>query len=119
MLGIAVPTETDPLGDPNFDAELIMHINSALMIMNQLGVGPETGFAISDKTQTWSDLLGERKDLDLIKTAVYLRVRLMFDPPQNSFLVASIQKQIEEYDWRLANQMPYVSIPPGEETEEI
>ena len=87
--------------ETNFDAELMLHINGALMIINQLGVGPSTGFIVLGKTQTWSEFLADRKDLELVKTAVYLRVRLMFDPPQNSFLVSSIQKQIEEFDWRI------------------
>lgn len=90
--------------DTNFDEELIMHINGALMIANELGVGPQEGFLISDKTATWTDFIGNRKDLELVKTDVYIRVKLVFDPPQNSFLVASLEKQLVEYDWRLANQ---------------
>jgi len=86
--------------DTNFDAVLIPFINSALNIINQLGVGP-SGFRISDDTKTWTDLLGVRDDLDLVLTNVYLRVRLWFDPPTNSFLVASINEQIKETDFRI------------------
>ena len=97
--------------ETNFDSELMLHINGALMIINQLGVGPSTGFIVLGKTQTWSEFLADRKDLELVKTAVYLRVRLMFDPPQNSFLVSSIQKQIEEFDWRItATAAPVVEV---------
>lgn len=90
--------------DTNFDDELIMHINGALMIMTQLGVGPASGFSITSKDQTWEQLLQGRKDLDLVFNAVYLRVRLIFDPPANSFLVTAIERQIKEYDWRISEQ---------------
>ena len=86
--------------DTNFDKELVIYINGALMILNQLGVGPD-GYSIKGKTNIWDEFLVERTDLELIKTAVYLRVRLIFDPPQNSFLVNAIKDQISEYDWRI------------------
>ncbi len=103
---------TDP-EDNTFDVELISHINGALTIVNQLGVGPDDGFRITGPEQTWEDILDGRKDLELVKTVVYLRTKLVFDPPQNAFLVAAIEKQIEEYDWRIeANSIPIsVTIP--------
>lgn len=85
----------------DFDQELLLHINGALMIANQLGVGPTEGFRITDNTQQWSDFMGDRKDLELVKVGVYLRTLLSFDPPQNSFLVNAIEKQIQECDWRI------------------
>lgn len=97
MLGISVD-------DLNFDQELIIHINGALSVLMQLGVGPDTGFSITGSTETWGSLVGERRDLEIIKNAIYLRVRLIFDPPQNSFLTTAIQKQIEELDWRIEVQ---------------
>lgn len=93
MLGIE-------LDDINFDRELIIYINGALMIINQLGVGP-TGYTIVDSNNTWTEFLINRTDLELVKSAAYLRVRLIFDPPQNSFLVSAIKEQIAEYDWRI------------------
>ena len=87
-------------GDTNFDGELIIYINGALMIMSQLGVGTD-GYLISGRDDTWQNFMGDREDLELVKSAVYLRVRLIFDPPQNSFLVDAINKQIAEYDWRI------------------
>ena len=87
--------------DTSFDKELIMHTNGALMVMTQLGVGPVTGFSISDKEQNWAEFLQDRTDMDLVFNDVYLRVKLIFDPPQNSFLVNSINNQIKEYDWRI------------------
>ncbi len=88
--------------DDNFDEELIMYINGSLMVMTQLGVGPTEGFFITSVKNTWSELLGDRTDLNLVLGDVYLRTRLIFDPPTNSFLVASIDRQIVEYDWRIA-----------------
>lgn len=94
--------------DLNFDRELIMHINSVLMVLAQLGVGPVTGFKIVGDTETWDSFLDDREDLEIIKSYVYLKVRLLFDPPQNSFLVESINKQIEEFEWRIQLQVePY------------
>lgn len=87
--------------DSSFDTELIMHINGALMVINQLGIGPPDGFRITTKTDTWTNILGDIKAYELIKVDIYLRVRLSFDPPQNSFLVKSIEDQIKEYDWRI------------------
>ena len=87
--------------DDAFDKELIIHINGALMILNQLGVGPVEGYAITSKDNVWVEFIGARTDLELIKTVIFLRVSLSFDPPQNSFLVSSMEKQIEEFDWRI------------------
>ena len=94
--------------DLNFDQELIMHINSVFMVLNQLGVGPVGGFKISSNEEVWTDFVGTRLDLESVKSYIYLKVRLLFDPPQNSFLVGSIEKQIEEQEWRLQVQVePY------------
>ena len=94
--------------DLNFDQELIMHINSVFMVLNQLGVGPVGGFKISSNEEMWTDFVGTRLDLESVKSYIYLKVRLLFDPPQNSFLVGAIEKQIEENEWRLKVQVePY------------
>ena len=102
MLGIQ-PT------DSNFDQEIILHINSAFTILNQLGVGPDDGFEITSNEETWKDFLGEDdKKFNLVKSHMFLKVRLLFDPPQNAYLVDSITKQIEEFEWRLRIQSdPY------------
>ena len=94
----------------HFDTDLIIHINSAFMILKQLGVGPEKGFRITGDTEQWSDFVPDEDYLDLVKTYVYLRVRLAFDPPQHGALLESIQNQIREAEWRLN-----VAVDPGEE----
>lgn len=85
----------------HFDVDLIMAINSVLMVLNQLAIGPTEGFRIEDKTATWTSLLGTRLDLEAVKTYVYLKVRLIFDPPQTGYLVTSMAEQCKELEWRL------------------
>lgn len=84
-----------------FDDDITMHINSVFSTLQQLGIGPEAGFEIADKTALWSDFLANDPRLNNVKTYVYMRVRLMFDPPSTSYLISSMQRQIEELEWRL------------------
>ena len=105
--------------DTSFDKELIMHINGALMVMTELGVGPLAGYSITSKDQTWTEFLQGRTDLDLVFNDVHLRVKLIFDPPQNSFLASAIQKQIEEYDWRIEVQHKPGAMEPLEPGSEM
>lgn len=98
-----------------FDLEIIMLINSAFMSANQIGIGPEEGFSIEDKTATWSDFVGNRKDLKSIVAYIWHKVRLVWDPPQMGYLVDSIQKQITELEFRLNVQ---VYVPPDPVVEE-
>lgn len=85
----------------HFDTDLIIHINSVFSILNQLGVGPENGFAITDSTATWSEFLNNDLRLELVKSYVYLKVRLLFDPPTSSALLDSMNRMANEFEWRL------------------
>lgn len=85
----------------HFDADVIFHINSALMTLNQLGVGPKDGFFVSTDEQTWEEYLGESKKLESVKSYIYLRVKMLFDPPANATIVEAMNKQIAEFEWRL------------------
>ena len=87
--------------DESFDTDLIIHINSVLMILNQLGVGPEDGFSITDKSAVWTDVIGDNKFIEAVKTFVGLKVRLIFDPPTSSAVLDSINKTISELEWRI------------------
>ena len=87
--------------DESFDTDLIMHINSVLMILNQLGVGPGDGFSITDKSAVWTDVIGDNKLIEATKTFVGLKVRLIFDPPTSSAVLDSINKTISELEWRI------------------
>jgi hypothetical protein len=84
-----------------FDADVIMHINSAFATLNQLGIGPDEGFMIEDDEPVWDDfLLGDNR-LNSVKTYIGLKVRLAFDPPATSFGITAMEKQINELEWRL------------------
>jgi hypothetical protein len=89
--------------DPSFDLDIITHINSAFSNLHDLGVGPENGFVIADDTAVWSDFLSEENPVKLskVKTVIYLRVRLIFDPPATSYVLNSLQTQLQEAEWRL------------------
>lgn len=101
LLGIAKEYE-------HFDADIVMHINSVFMTLTQLGVGPPDGFSIADEDSTWDEFLPDKKSLEAVKSYVYLKVRLMFDPPQNTGLIQAIDRQIAELEWRLN-----VAVDPG------
>lgn len=85
----------------NFDADIIMHINSVFMILNQLGVGPSKGFRIEDDLAVWSDYIDDIDNLDAVKSYIHLKVKLMFDPPLNSAVIEAIKQTINELEWRL------------------
>lgn len=87
-----------------FDPQLIMHINSVLMVLNQLGVGPTAGFVISDKTSVWSDFLSSDKNLEATKSYIGMRVRMLFDPPTTSIVAESMNRMINEFEWRLNSE---------------
>lgn len=84
-----------------FDVDLIMHINSVMAILTQLGVGPENGFSIHSKDDVWSDFLSDSPRLGFVKSYVNLKVRLLFDPPTGSALIEAIDRQIGELEWRI------------------
>lgn len=86
-----------------FDLDVITHINSAFSTLTQLGVGPAEGFSIEDETSDWSDFVDTDDDpqFNQIKSYVYLRVRMLFDPPTTSFMLDAMNKQIEKMEWSL------------------
>lgn len=84
----------------NFDQDIMIHINTVFGTLNQLGIGPNEGFFIEDKTMIWYDFTMSPK-LEMIKTYVYLKVRLMFDPPASSVLLESINNTIRELEFRI------------------
>ena len=85
----------------HFDQDIIIHINSVFMILNQLGVGPSNGFSITDKTAVWSDFISEGANLESVKSYIYLKVRLLFDPPTTSAVMESMNRMISELEFRL------------------
>ena len=89
----------------NFDTDIIIHINSVFMILNQLGVGPSKCFRIEDKYATWDEYITEDDDLDAVKTYMYLKVKLLFDPPLSSSVLEANKQLINELEWRLNVQV--------------
>lgn len=84
-----------------FDVDIMMHINSILPILNQLGVGPDEGFTVVDETATWQAFLGAYPNLDSVRSYVYLKVKLLFDPPINSAVIESMNRAVGELEWRI------------------
>lgn len=84
-----------------FDNDIIMHINSVFLNLTQLGVGPAEGFLIEDDTATWEDFIGDSNQLQAVKSYMYLKVKLLFDPPLSSSVIESMTRMIAELEWRL------------------
>lgn len=100
-----------------FDDDIIIHINTAFATLNQLGVGPKGGFMIVDENSEWEEYTTET-NLNMVKTYIYLKVRLLFDPPTSSVLVESINRSIAELEWRIfleGDPKPEQSSPSIEE----
>lgn len=92
-----------PGADNNdFDTDIIIHINSAFAILTQLGVGPSEGFSIDNEFPIWDDFIStEDKRFRMVKTYVYMKVKLVFDPPTNSSHLQALKDAVDEYEWRL------------------
>lgn len=84
-----------------FDAELILHINAVLADMHQLGFGPEGGYEITSKTDTWTPLTSDDPRYNSVKSLVYLKVRMLYDPPTLGYVVTAYEKMIEKAEWRV------------------
>lgn len=87
-----------------FDTDIITHINTAFFTLNQLGIGPESGYMIEDDQAAWDDFTGGVLNLNAVRSYVYLSVRLAFDPPSASHHVKSYEDQIAELTYRLSTE---------------
>lgn len=92
-----------------FDTDIMIHINTAFSFLTQLGVGPSNGFKITGDSETWGQFLGEALDLESVKTYIYLKVKMLFDPPASSFVMKAMEDTCKEIEWRLN-----VAVDPGE-----
>lgn len=90
-----------------FDTDIIMNINSAIMILRQLGIGPLGGFSITGETETWNDLVGSSKLYDGVKTYIYLKVKSVFDPSTSTAASDASKEMIKELEWRLSSESDY------------
>jgi hypothetical protein len=83
-----------------FDIDIITHINSIFFTLQQLGVGPTAGFSITDNTKTWAEYTAG-DSIEAVKSYLYLKVRMLFDPPANSFTLDAMKNAATEFEWRL------------------
>ena len=90
----------NPYAD-HFDTDLLVHINACFSTLNQLGVGPENGFVVTDETQSWSSYIADNYILNMVKTYVTLKVKKIFDPPLTSSVLEAMDKEISQLEWRL------------------
>ena len=101
----------------HFDPDIIIHINSAFSVLTQLGVGPAEGFFINDEAEKWEDFLPEEKMIHSVKTYIYLKVKLVFDPPLTSAVLESMKEQIKELEWRLPVAVESAKLESEEEIQ--
>lgn len=85
-----------------FDIDIMMHINSTFSTLNQIGIGPDEGFEITGPDATWDDFLGANPKINSVKSYMFLKVKMLFDPPQFSFHIASLEREIQQFEWRLS-----------------
>jgi hypothetical protein len=84
-----------------FDVDVIMYINATFGPLQQLGVGPDSGFTIADNTTLWIDYISRKDILGMVQVFMYMRVRMMFDPPATSYAINAIESQISQLEWRI------------------
>lgn len=104
--------------DTAFDTDIIVNINSVLSTLDQLGIGPDECLVITNNTETWSQLLGTKTNIEMVKSYIYLKVKLLFDPPASSTILEAYQRQITELEWRMNAQIEeglYLPSPPVDE----
>lgn len=94
-----------PEGIIDFDQVILLHCNTVFATLTQIGLGPSTGFYISDKYSTWNDIIEDDINLHNVKSYMYLKVKLLFDPPANATLISSINQQITELEWRIRMEL--------------
>ena len=87
--------------DTSFDTDIIVSINSAFADLNDIGVGPSEGFSILDDIPVWSEFTQDNTIIESVKSYVYFKTKLDFDPPSNSSVLASMQNRVKELEWRL------------------
>lgn len=85
-----------------FDQDILIHINTAISVLTQIGVGPSDGFVVTGSDETWNDFLGgEGKNLHMVRTYIYMKVKMAFDPPANASVLNAYKEACQEYEWRM------------------
>lgn len=99
LLGISIDLEAPY---EYFDQDILIHINSCFGLLRQLGVGPTEPFSISDSSTTWGDFFESAYVVEMARSWMYLKVKMIFDPPSNSIASEAYKAQIAEYEWRMS-----------------
>lgn len=84
-----------------FDVDIIVLINSALSTLRDLGIGPKEAFVVEDETQKWKDYILNINDFVDVKEYIFLKVKIMFDPPSSSYVLDAYKNRMSELEWRL------------------
>ena len=92
-------------GDTSFDDELILHINAVFLVLNQIGVGPESIYAIHSSLETWNDFFDDTDKLEAVKMYMSMKVKMAWDPPMSSTIMEVMKNTISEYEFRLGLQV--------------
>lgn len=85
----------------HFDTDIMIHLNSIFFTLSQIGVGPTRGFSISDKSKVWSEYISEDQNLESVKSYMFLKIKLIFDPPTSASVINALNESIKEFEWRL------------------
>lgn len=91
--------------DDSFDADILIHINSAFAFLKQIGVGPSEGFSVFDSDIEWEDFIPSSSELDMCKSYIFLKTKLIFDPPQQATVIELMKEEVKEFEWRLREQV--------------
>lgn len=89
--------------DESFDPNIIILVNSVLNILSQIGLEEANNFQIKGSSETWNELFRDRKDLEIVKTYICFKVKMMFDPPTSSAALEATKRVLDEQEWRIAN----------------
>lgn len=92
-----------PKEDTSFDVDIIIYINSTLVILSQLGLSEADKLPVVDEFTDWTNLLADRTDLEIVKSYISMKTKLMFDPPTSSVAMEALNRTIAEMEWRIAN----------------
>lgn len=98
-----------------FDHDVMLHLNSVLSDLHQLGIGPPDGLSVSGVETQWTALMQDDPRLNNVKSYIYLRVRMLFDPPTLGYLITAMEKLIEKTEWRITIAQDEITRPPIEE----
>lgn len=101
-----------------FDEDILMHINSAFSVLQQLGVGPDEGIFVEDDGNTWDEITSDLNALHMVRSYIFLKVQLLFDPPNTSFVLDAKQNQIKEMEWRISTVREW-NLHPVDPREEV